>query len=67
MENIVSREQEAFHKLIRTLYKTRDFYNEVAKRNKHDEAFNANALTIQVIINHIEHEFPWIKEINYLK
>ena len=67
MENTVNREQEAFRKLIRTLYKTRDFYNEVAKRYKHDVAFNANALTIQVIINHIEYEFPWIKETDYLK
>lgn len=65
MENTINREQEAFHKLIGTLYKTKNFYNEVAKKEK-NESFNSNALTIQVIINHIEHEFPWIKEADYL-
>lgn len=65
MKNTANREQKAFRKLVRTLYKTRNFYNEVAKRDK-NEAFNANALTIQVIINYIEHEFPWIKEEDFL-
>ena len=58
-------EQKAFHKLTQMLYKTRNFYNEVAKRDK-NEAFNANALTIQVIINRMECEFPWIKEEDFL-
>ena len=58
-------EQEAFHKLVRTFYKTRKFYNEVADRDN-DTALVANALTMQLIVNYIEYECPWIREEDYI-
>lgn len=58
-------DQRAFYKLTQMLYKTRDFYNEVAEREE-NKAFAANALTMQVVVNHMEHEFPWINDTDFV-
>ena len=58
-------DQRAFYKLTQMLYKTRDFYNEVAEREG-NEVFAANALTMQVVVNHMEHEFPWINDTDFV-